>query len=434
MKGPDLWKKAKYLIPGGNQLLSKRSERFLPEFWPAYYSKAKGCKVWDINGKEYIDFAQMGVGSCILGYADDDVNKEVIKSINNSNMCTLNSPQEVQLAEYLVRLHPWSDMARFARTGGEACAIAVRIGRAASGKDKIAFCGYHGWHDWYLSSNIADPNNLDLHLLSGLSPNGVPKSLINTALPFRYNKLNELEKLAHKYGNDIGVIIMEPQREQPPEPEFLIGVRKIADNIGAVLVFDEVTSGFRMNVGGIHLTHNIYPDIAIFGKALGNGFPVSAIIGRREVMEYVQDTFISSTMWSESIGFVAALATIKKIEKYEVNKKLINLGRLLNNGWKNLARKHGVKIHIDGIPPLTHISFKQNPLLSQTYYAQEMLKKGYLLGSNVYMSFAYSKKLINKFIVDSEDVFKKLKKYNTQGKLLEYIEGDIIDTGFSRLT
>ncbi len=435
MKGQQLWQKAKNLIPGGNQLLSKRAEKFLPGLWPAYYSKAKGCEVWDLDGNHYYDFAQMGVGSCILGYADDDVNAAVIEAIQKGSMCSLNCHEEVELAEKLISLHPWADMARFARTGGEACAIAVRIARAASGRSKVAFCGYHGWHDWYLSANLGDASNLDGQLLPGLDPLGVPRELKETALPFNYNKLNELEALVDKYPDEIGVIIMEPRRERGPHLGFLEGVRKIADRIGAVLVFDEVTSGFRINLGGIHLTYGLEPDIAVFGKALGNGYPIAAIIGLKSVMDVAQDSFISSTMWTERIGFVAALTTIQKMKENDVPGFLVRYGERINKGWHNLAQKHGLKIHINGIPPLTHIAFEaDDPLAVQTLYTQEMLAKGYLLGASVYTTFAYSDEIIDQFIVDSDSVFGFIKEALDAGDIKKYLKGDVIHAGFKRLT
>lgn len=435
MKGQELWRIAKGIIPGGSQLLSKRAEKFLPDMWPAYYSKAKGCEVWDLDGKHYYDFAQMGVGSCILGYADDDINAAVSEAIRDGSMCSLNCPEEVELAERLIELHPWAEMARFARTGGEACALAVRIARAASGKGRVAFCGYHGWHDWYLSANLGNASNLDDQLLSGLDPCGVPCQLKDTALPFNYNKLSELEGLVDKYPNGIGVIIMEPRRERCPESGFLEGVRKIADKIGAVLIFDEVTSGFRVNLGGIHLTFGVEPDIAIFGKALGNGYPIAAVIGRKGVMDHAQSTFISSTMWTERIGFAAALATIKKMEENDVPKLLVHYGEGINEGWRNLSKKHGLNIDINGIPPLTHIAFEaDDPLAVQTLYAQEMLEKEYLLGSAVYTTYAYSEEIIDQFITDSDSVFGLIKEALEKGDIRKYLKGDVIHSGFKRLT
>lgn len=434
-KGNSLWIKAKTIIPGGNQLLSKRSEKFLPGLWPSYYSKAKGCEVWGLDGTHYYDFAQMGVGSCILGYADEAVNNAVIKAISEGSMSTLNCYEEVELAEKLIELHPWAGMVRFARTGGEACAIAVRIGRAATGRSKIAFCGYHGWHDWYLSANLGNTSNLDGQLLPGLDPLGVPRELKNTALPFNYNNLSELKNIVEEYGREIGVIIMEPQRNSDPDPGFLEGVRRIATQIGAVLIFDEVTSGFRMNVGGIHLKLGVDPDIAVFGKAFGNGFPISAIVGRREVMDCAQDSFISSTFWTERIGYVAALTTIKKMEDYNVPEHLVRFGERINDGWKKTAKSEGLEIAISGIPPLTHISFKsENPLEVQTLYSQEMLGKGYLLGSSVYTTYAYSDDIIDRFILDSSSVFKKIKGALNTGYLKSYLKGETIHAGFRRLT
>ena len=433
--GQQLWEKAKTIIPGGNQLLSKKAERFLPGLWPAYYQKAKGYDVWDIAGNHFIDFAQMGVGACILGYADDDVDNSVIHAIRNGSMSTLNSYEEVELAEKLISLHPWSEMARFARTGGEACAIAIRIGRAATGKDKVAFCGYHGWSDWYLAANLADSKNLDGQLLPGLKPAGVPRSLHDTAIPFNYNKIDELKHIIDKHPNEIGVIIMEPVRDVEPEPGFLEDVRILADKIGAVLIFDEVTSGFRMNLGGIHLKYGVDPDIAIFGKALGNGYPISAILGRRDIMLASINSFISSTMWTERIGFVAALATIKKLEKLDVPNKLTKYGDRLNSGWKQIAGDTKLKIIISGIPPLTHIGFKCNDMnAAQTLYAQEMLGKNYLAGASVYASYVYDYEMIDKFIADSLSAFQKLSVAINENNISRYLKGDVLQTGFKRLT
>ena len=334
----------------------------------------------------------------------------------------------------MIALHPWAGMAKFARTGGEACAVAIRIARAYTKKEKIAFCGYHGWQDWYLSANIGNSSNLDGQLLPGLLPLGVPRGLKDTTYPFNYNKLNELEDIIARHGKDIGVIIMEPQRAQAPEPGFLEGVRKIATRISAVLVFDEVTSGFRMNLGGIHLLSGVEPDMAVFGKALGNGFPISAVIGRKSIMKSAGDSFISSTFWTERIGFVAALATMEKMEKYKVPTSLVRFGDLITKGWKAIAVKHKLNIGISGISPLTHITFNaENPLEIQTYYAQEMLSKGYLVGASVYSSYAYSDKIIEKFISDSDGVFRKISGLIKTGKIKASLKGACKHSGFKRL-
>lgn len=433
--GAELYLKAKTMIPGGTQLLSKRPERFLPDLWPAYYKKAKGCEVWDLDGNHYYDFAQMGVGSCILGYADDDVNAAVTQCIQNGSMCTLNSYEEVALAERMLALHPWAQKARFGRSGGEACAIAVRIARAATGKSLVAFCGYHGWHDWYLSANLADAKNLDGQLLPGLAPAGVPRHLGGSVMPFNFNDLASLERIVAEHGDHIGVIIMEPERGSKPTPEFLGGVRGIADKLRAVLIFDEVTSGFRINKGGIHLTLGVDPDIAVFGKGLGNGFPIAVILGRAGVMDAAQDSFISSTFWTERIGFTAALATLDKVAALDVPAHLCRHGDQLIAGLSTLAAVQGLDLAITGIPPLIYLTFK-HPLAAeiQTFWSQEMLKKGYLLGGAIYTSLAYTAEINARFLADSEPVFAALRTHLDLADLPAQLVGRVIQAGFRRLT
>ncbi|MFW9990412.1 MAG: aminotransferase class III-fold pyridoxal phosphate-dependent enzyme [Candidatus Odinarchaeota archaeon] len=431
--GISLWNKAKRIIPGGTQLLSKRSEMFLPDGWPSYYKKAKGIEIWDLDDNKFIDMTIMGVGSCILGYGDEDVNNAVKNVIDCGSISTLNTPEEVELAELLIELHPWSEAVRYARTGGEAIAIAVRIARAYSGKDVIAFCGYHGWHDWYLSSNLADNKNLDGHLLPGLDPNGVPRSLIKTAIPFEYNKIEQLESVVEK--NDIGVIIVEPMRHQWPKNNFLHKVRSIADEIGAILIFDEVTSGWRMGFGGVHLKLGVNPDIMVSAKAISNGFPMSAILGKFDIMDSSQTSFISSTYWTERIGPVAALSTIRKIIDHNVPAHLDKIGMRIGKGWKDLAHKHGLDLEI--LPPnplVTFIFNYENALELKTLFTQEMLKRGYLAGPSVYVSYSHSEETIDKYLSTVDEVFTIIKQALDSNNVLNLLEGPVCHTGFQRLT
>ncbi len=433
-KGPELWNKAKKIIPGGNQLLSKRSEMFLPGGWPSYYKRAKGVEVWDLDGNKFIDMSIMGVGTCILGYSDDDVNEVVKKAIDEGSMATLNSFEEVELAELLLSLDPWAGMIRYARTGGEAMAVAVRIARVFARKDKLAFCGYHGWHDWYLSANLADDKNLDGHLLPGLEPLGVPRCLKGTAMPFTYNHIGELERIVKN--NNIGVIVMEPIRHYEPENDFLNKVRNIADKIGAILIFDEITSGFRLSVGGAHKLYNVKPDIAVYGKAMGNGFPMAAIIGKREVMNVAQESFISSSFWTERIGFVAATATIRKMLKNNVPSHLVRIGNLVKSGWKSLARKHNLKIRISGIPPLATFVFdygKENQAL-HTLFTQEMLNRGFLASKQVYVSYAHQEEHIETYLDNVDEVFGIIKDAVNKNNVHSLLKGPVAHSGFRRLT
>jgi glutamate-1-semialdehyde aminotransferase len=433
--GAELWRTAKKIIPGGNQLLSKRSEQFLPDYWPAYYRKAKGVEVWDLDNNHYIDMSIMGIGACPLGYADPDVDAAVKSRIDNGSMCTLNSPEEVELAEKLIDLHPWADMVRYARGGGEAMTIAVRIARAHTKKDTIAFCGYHGWHDWYLAANLADDSNLDGHLLPGLAPAGVPRGLKGSSVPFQYNHTDELEAIAEKHKGKLAAIVLEPIRDHEPAPGFLQAVQKIAKECDAVLIVDEVSSGFRLTTGGAHLLYGLRPDIAVFAKAMSNGYPMAAIIGKEDVMQSAQDTFISSTYWTEGIGSVAARATIEKYERCDVPSHLIKTGSAIQNGWKRAADNTGIELEIGGIPPLSHFSVKgENGLLVQTVYTQMMLERGFLAGKSFYACYAHQDAQVQRYLEATEDVFEQIAQKIEKVTLKEMLKGPIAKPGFHRLT
>ena len=430
--GQKLWKRAKKVIPGGSMLLSKRAEMFLPDQWPAYFSKAKGCHVWDLDGHDYIDMSIMGIGTNILGYGHPEVDDAVRATIDAGNMSTLNCPEEVYLAEKLIELHPWADMVRLARSGGEANAIAIRIARAASGKDKIAICGYHGWHDWYLSANLGDDKSLDGHLLPGLEPNGVPRSLRGTVFPFNYNHFAELEALVNTH--DIGVIKMEVVRNSGPEDNFLQKVRQLATDRGIVLIFDECTSGFRETYGGLHKKYGVEPDMAMFGKALGNGYAITATIGRREVMEAAQTTFISSTFWTERIGPTAALKTLEVMERVKSWETITKTGLSIRHGWKQLADKHDLKIDHWGLPALTGFSFQgANALAYKTLVTQEMLAKGYLAGNSVYVCTEHTSDVVAGFFEALDPIFGLVKECQEGRDVMSILKGPICHGGFKRL-
>jgi glutamate-1-semialdehyde 2,1-aminomutase len=430
--GQKLWKRAKQVIPGGNMLLSKRAEMFLPDQWPAYFSKAKGCKVWDLDGKEYIDMSIMGIGTNTLGYGNAEVDEAVRKVVDAGNMSTFNCPEEVYLAEKLVELHPWADMVRFSRSGGEANAIAIRIARAATGKDKVAICGYHGWHDWYLSANLGDDKHLDGHLLPGLEPNGVPRDLRGTVLPFTYNDYVELEALVNEH--DIGVIKMEVVRNKGPEDNFLHKVRKLATDRGIVLIFDECTSGFRETFGGLHKKYGVEPDMAMFGKALGNGYAITAIIGKRAIMEAAQTTFISSTFWTERIGPAAALKTLEIMEKVKSWEKITETGLAIRKGWKDLASKHDIKIEHWGLPALTGFTIvSENALAYKTLITQEMLTKGYLASNTVYACIEHTPEILDGFFQALDPVFSLIKECEEGRDVKNLLRGPMCYSGFKRL-
>jgi len=431
-KGQKLWKRAKQIIPGGNMLLSKRAEMFLPDQWPSYFSKAKGCKVWDLDGNEYIDMSIMGIGTNTLGYGHPEVDAAVQLTINAGNMSTLNCPEEVYLAEKLIELHPWAHMVRFARSGGEANAIAIRIARAASGKDKIAICGYHGWHDWYLSANLGDDSGLDGHLLPGLQANGVPRNLKDTVFPFNYNNYLELEALVNKH--DIGVIKMEVARNLEPKDDFLHKVRKLATDRGIVLIFDECTSGFRETFGGLHIKYGIEPDMAMFGKALGNGYAITATIGKREVMEAAQTTFISSTFWTERIGPTAALKTLEVMGRIKSWEIITQIGLNIRQGLQKLADKHGVSISHWGLAALTGFTINsKNALAYKTLITQEMLTKGFLAGNSIYVCIEHIPEVVEEFFEALDPIFALIRQCEEGCDVMSLLKGPICHAGFKRL-
>ncbi len=432
----NMQERAKARIPGMTQLLSKRPDMFSQGVWPGYFSKAKGAEVWDLDKNKYIDMSIAGIGANVLGYADPDVDAAVHEAINNGTSCSLNCPEEVELAELLCELHPWAEMVRFARTGGEAMAIAVRIARAYSGKDKIAFCGYHGWHDWYLSANLDTVNALGEHLLPGLNPSGVPKGLAGTALPFRYNQIAELESIVEKHKGQLGAIVMEPIRNEAPNRGFIEGVRSIADETKAILIIDEISAGFRLTTGGAHLVvHTEIPDIAVFSKALGNGYPIAAVIGKADIMQIAQETFISSTCWTERIGPVASIATIKKHRHVNAAKHLIWLGEKIQTGWKTLANKHSLPISVGGIKPMSHFDFELEQKSSiKAYFIQLMLEQGFLASTAYYAMYAHTAKHVELYLHAIDLTFIKIKEALHEGNIAKRLKGQPSSNGFKRLT
>jgi len=434
-KGQALYRRAKALIPGGTQLLSKRPEMFLPEQWPSYYSTARGVEVTDVDGNTYVDMSMMAIGACVLGYADPDVDAAVKAAIDAGSASTLNAPEEVELAELLCELHPWAQMVRYARSGGEAMMMAVRIARAHTRKDKIAFSGYHGWCDWYLAANLGDETALDGQLMPGLDPAGVPRGLKGTALPFHYNRLDQLKAIVDATRGELGVIVMEPRRGEAPAPGFLEAVRGIATDIGAVLIFDEVTTGFRMTDGGIHKLLGVNPDIAVFAKSMANGYAMAALVGTSKVMDAAQSTFISSTNWTERVGLAAAIATIRKCRRERVAEHLIRIGDLMFAGWKKAAAAAGLAIHTEGLPSLTHLEFVHpDELALMTLFTQDMLERGYLAFSQFKPSFAHQPSHVDAYMKAVGSSFAMIAEAVKTGDYASRLKGPSARRGFYRLT
>jgi len=426
-----IFKEAEKIIPGGTQLFSKKPELFAPNEWPGYFLKAKGVYIWDLDNRKLLDMSIMNVGACILGYADDDVDNYVKKNISNGVSSTLNTVEEYKLAKLLLRIHPWAKKVRFARGGGEAMSVAIRIARSYSKKDKILFSGYHGWNDWYLSSNLKTKKNLNNFLIKGLIPKGVPKKLINTSIPFDDSDIISLEKKLDANKNKVAAVVIEPARGNSVNTQFLLKLKKIAKKYGAIVIFDEITSGFRMNVGGIHLSKNINPDIAVFAKSMSNGYAMSAIIGKKNVMNSAMNTFISSTNWTEKVGPSAAIATIQKCIKKNIFKHNIKVGIEMKKIWLRLSRKHNLKIQISGIDTLPSFNFtsKENQKML-TYFTREMLKYNILAFRQFRPSYAHRFKHLKIYESFADKVFHGI-SLNLHRKIKNK---DISKKSFSRIT
>ena len=420
------------LIPGLSGLLGKRPEMYLPGGeWPTYYTKAKGINIWGVDGKKYLDFTMCGIGTSVLGYADKDINKAAIEIIKSGSMTTLNPPEDVELAEELLKLHPWASAVKYARTGGESMSMAIRLARAYTKKDNVLICGYHGWHDWYLSANLKSKKKLNEHLLPGLEPLGVPKGLVKSVIPYKYNDFESLEKIVKPNAKNCAAIVLEPWRSTLPNKDFINELRKIANKNKCVLIFDEITSGWRINTGGTHQIFKIDPDLVVYGKTIANGIPMGAIVGKKAIIDMAINTFMSSTFWTERLGPTCALAFIKKHKKLNLGKKLNQTGLKIKKIWKDAAKKNELGIEIYGMNPLAYFKLNtKNWPVTITFFIQEMLKKNILASDRCYANLMHDDKSLKKYKFACEEIFKKISIYEKHGNLEQKLEGPIKQMGF----
>jgi len=411
MNYQNLWKKAEKIIPGGNGLLSKRPKRFLSSGWPTYYKKAKGIYLWTLDNRKLIDFSIMGIGTAVLGYANSVIDKKVKSAIDNGINTTLNCIEEYELAKEILKYNKFAHQVKFAKGGGEAMSMAIRIARSNSKKYKVVFSGYHGWHDWYISANLTNKRNLNNHLLKNLKPLGVPKNLKNSIIPLKFNDHVELKKI-FKNNKDAGILVIEGARNDYPSLKFVKTINELKSKKKIIIIIDEITSGWRETLGGVYKKVNLKPDIVVYGKALGNGYPISAVVGKKDIMKISNYTFISSTAWTERIGFVAGLETIKFMKKNNVSSKIINKGKKIINGWKKIAIKNGLNISINKFYSMPTFNFnyqKDNDKL-YTLFTKYMLQKGYVATNYMFVTYAHKDSEITKYLKVCDLVFQKIKR------------------------
>jgi len=434
-RGPEVWSSSKSKISCGTGLMSKRAELFDPASWPSYFSRCSGCEVWDLEGRRYVDFAG-GVGAILLGYADPDVTRAVRRRLDAGTYCTLVSPDEIELAELLLDLHPWAGRVRYARGGGEAMTMAVRIARAATGRSGIAFCGYHGWQDWYLAANLGDTSTLDGHLLPGLQPLGVPRELQGTSVPFRYNDWASFEAALQQLDGKLAAVVMEPMRSQWPKDHFLEKVAQRCRAAGGVYVVDEITSGWRFGFPGAMAGLGVQPDLAVYAKAMSNGFPCAAVVGKAGIMDAANPSFISSSYWTEGVGTTAALACIRKLRAQNVQAAVWQMGEHLQCRLDELAKKYpSLQFKVGGMPCSPSLAFDLGPAsaAAKVLMIRKMLACGYLMSGQLYVMLAHSREKVDAMISCMDQVLGEIAALNDSQRL-ETEAGPLAPSGgFARL-
>jgi glutamate-1-semialdehyde aminotransferase len=432
----ELYHRAVELIPGGTQLVSRRPTRFACGVSPVFARRAKGARFWDVDGNEYIDWVS-GIGAIILGYCDPVVDEAVREQIACGTMYSINHELEIELAEELVRAIPCAEMVRYAKCGGEACAIAVRIARGTTGRDRVLFCGYHGWHDWYLAANLAAEANLNAHLFPGIEPIGVPRALAGTVLPFPYGDAAALGQLLDDNRGQVAAVMMEPLRSEEPPAGYLAAVARLCREHGAVLIFDEVSSGFRIRLGGVQEYVRVTPDMAVFAKAISNGYPMAAVAGKRAVMEPAGRMFISSTYWSDTIGLRAALTTIRELRRREVPAYLHRLGSELQQRLNAAARETGLAVRCGGLSVHPALQFQSDDAALKTklstLYIQEMAKRGCHGYASFYLNAAQGAAEIEQTVAAAREVFALMRDGLARGTIDRLLECDLQQDAFRRL-
>jgi glutamate-1-semialdehyde 2,1-aminomutase len=431
-----LFARAVQLIPGGTQLVSRRPTRFAAGVSPAYYSRAKGSRFWDVDGNEYIDWVS-GIGAIILGYGDEAVDEAVREQISRGPTTSINSELEVELAEELVRTIPSAQMVRYAKCGGEACAVAVRIARGTTGREKILFCGYHGWHDWYLAANLDRDSSLDAHLLPGIEPIGVPSGLAGTALPFPGGDVAALARRFEAHRGQIAAVIMEPLRSEMPPPGYLAAVANLCREHGALLIFDEISCGLRYGMQGVQGLVGVTPDLSVFAKSISNGYPMGVVVGSRAAMEPAARMFISSTYWSDSIGLAAALTTIRELRRRDTAGYLRTYGERLQAAINQVAARSGLAVHCGGLAVHPHLHFEAADATTRkklaTLYIQEMAKRGCHGYASFYLNGAQGDAELEQTTSAAREVFDILRRGVESNTLDALLECPLQDEPFRRL-
>jgi glutamate-1-semialdehyde 2,1-aminomutase len=435
-RSQELYRRAGELIPGWTQLISRRADQFARGVSPVYAQRAKGSRFIDVDEHEYIDWVN-AVGAVILGHADAVVDAAVKEQIDRGSLYTLNSPLEIELAEELCATIPSAEMVRYTKGGGEACAVAARIARGATGRDKILICGYHGWHDWYQAANFGvDPESGD-YPFAGIEPIGVPKALAGTVLPFTYGDLAMLERLLDEHRGEVAAIMMEPARSALPPAGYLEGVQALGRAHDVILIFDEVSCGWRQAIGGIQSIVGVTPDMTVVAKAMSNGYPMGAVVGARAVMEPAARMFISSSYWSDNIGLIASLTTIRELKRRDAETRFREIGEALRAALNGALTDAGLPGACVGLYSNPTVSIETpsgvDPRKISTLFIQEMARRGV----HTYMSFkatlAHTAEDIKQTAAAAREAFGVIKRGLENDTLDQLLVADLKKEPFRRL-
>jgi len=427
-KSHELFKKVIKVIPLASQTFSKSYLQFIKEEAPLFATHAKGAEIWDVDGNKYTDMIS-SLLPVVLGYGYPAVDNAIKGQLKKGIIFSLSSPLEYELAKLLIKHIPSAEMVRFGKNGSDVTTGAIRVARAYTGRDYVAVCGYHGWHDWYIGSTARDL--------------GVPKATKDLTLKFSYNDIESLKKLFKDNPGKIAAVIMEPMNYVEPEKGFLEQVKEVTHQNDALLVFDEVITGFRFSLGGAQKLFGVTPDLSTFGKSMANGMPISALVGKRKYMETIDKIFYSFTQGGEALSIAAAIATIKEMEKKKVINYIWEMGKILQDGTNKLLKENGLDgfIKVEGKPcwqvfiinPVSGREGSQRPsatngtaLEIKTYLQQEILQAGFLWYGQHNMSFSHTKKDVDDLLSSYNKIFGQLKILLAEKKLKENIKGGLI--------
>lgn len=418
-KSFEYWKKAEKIIPCGTQTLSKGPNQHVKGVYPIYLRGGKGSHVFDVDGNEYIDYP-MALGPVILGYVYPPVDDAITKQLKEGITFSLMHPLEVELAELIIECVPCAEMVRYSKTGSEATSAAIRLSRAYIGREKIAFCGYHGWHDWYAVSTIRNK--------------GIPPSQKDFLYPFEYNKIETLEKIFEENKGEIAAVIMEPIGVEEPKDNFLQRVEDLIHKNGSLLIFDEIITGFRLALGGAQEYFGVTPDMACFGKGIANGMPLSVVAGKKDIMKECEEVFFSTTFGGETLSLAAAIATIDEIRAKDVISHLWKQGEKFKNGYNKLAQEIDVETECIGLPPRRLLTFKdregKDSLEMKSLFWQETVKRGVLFGNAQFVSYSHTDEDIKKTLLACEQSLYILKKAVDEDRVLDMLEGEVTQEVF----